>query len=828
MQKKEAINFKNLLITIVLVVALLLSAVCFSGCIDGLRSIIDKGNKIARIIVTDDISKYVSQSDTEANWSDITDSSDSQPDYIKVYPNGDAYDVYYIESQTLGLGIQRLLSYNQIIPESYQEVLAQRMMLLNNRNLFSASNNLYLANGTTTYLWKCNSSSCDNYDKVVTTTTTSSTDEKCPICNNPLTKKDSDGIFTPKGTYMNIHKNNMSGPASVLAGGGKAPLEFDELIVDGFDFSVYDYSIISQALGGYPQYESLHDVNDFSYMFEGLPCKKITIKNVKGLQGNKWDSRDEYLEDRINNYLIKKVEDFKSLDNGMYYTVDDFVDAINQQVSDESDKITKEMLILECNIYGYVDCPLSYSEILRAMLGLPEYDEQGNPVDVLQIFTDEINQDPYEMGLLPKEDGSPYTKDDTIYAFRRMYNAMPIPVLSDEQMETYYNTKTRYVNLSHMFENCTNLETVDFGNMFDGVTPNNLSYMFAGCTNLKNIDLSGINTKYVTDMSNMFATTAKQQNRSDSGFASRDEYLLDIINNHFIYFYSSLGTNLGDGPFESIKDFDDAVNKANEGSSDMFTFPPKQLLLLGLMIGFVDCPVTYNDYTMLDKNLTYEEYVAKAIDDPTSVGMPSKSSGTYTKGEINLYIKNEIQGILGNILILSEEELAEYYSPTKQAEVAVSKMGKLILGGENSTFTIGADTKTDNIFGESNIFSSIILPTVDDGVKIKLPYVYSQRKVAQTPDGISISYDGILEVTSESSGRVVSVMDPLITPSEIIPTDPSKNSSSEINTTTLLLTAGIGAGASAIVFAVVWLIASKTNKNKGEKTKKFIKIYHRW
>jgi hypothetical protein len=30
------------------------------------------------------------------------------------------------------------------------------------------------------------------------------------------------------------------------------------------------------------------------------------------------------------------------------------------------------------------------------------------------------------------------------------------------------------------------------------------------------------------------------------------------------------------------------------------------------------------------------------------------------------------------------------------------------------------------------------------------------------------------------------------------------------------------------VFAVVWLIASKTNKNKGEKTKKFIKIYHRW
>ena len=826
MQKKVAFNLKNLLITITLVVAMLLSAVCFSGCVDSLRSIIDNGYKIARIIVTDDISKYVSQSDTEANWKDITGSSDSQPDYIKIYLNGDAYDVYYIKSKTLGLEMEELLSYNQIIPETYQEWMTQRMMLLNNRNLFSASNNLYIANGTITYLWECNSSQCDNYEKVVTTTTTDSTDEKCPLCNGSLTKKYSDGIFTPNGTYMNIHKNNMSGPTNLLLdNAGTASLEFDELIVDGFDFSVYDYSIISQALGGYPQYESLHDVNDFSYMFEGLPCKKITIKNVTGLQGNKWNSRDEYLEDIINNHLIKEVEDFKSLDNGMYYTVDDFVDALNQQVSDESDKVTKEMLILQGNIYGYFDCPLSYSEVLRAMLGLPEYDDQGNPIDALQMLTDEINQDPYEMGLLPKEDGTPYTKDDTIYAVRRMYNAMPIPVLSDEQMEAYYNTKTRYVNLSHMFENCTNLETVDFGNMFDGVTPNNLSYMFAGCTNLKSVDLSGINTKYVTDMSNMFATTAKQQNRSDSGFASRDEYLLDVINNHFVYFSSLLEVELDGAPFETIKDFDDAVNKANEGSSD--TFGPKALLLYGLIIGFVDCPITYNDYTMLTENLTYDQYVAKAIESPTSVGMPNKSNGTYTKGEINLYIKNEIKEKIGDILVLSEEELAEYYSPTKQTKVAVSKMGELILGGDNSTFTIGADTKTDNMFGESNIFSSIILPTIDDGAKVKLPYVYGQRKVEQTPDGISISYDGILEVTSESSGRVVSVMEPLISPSEITPADPSKNASSGIGTTTLLLTAGISAGASAIVFVVVWLIASKANKNKGEKTKKFVKIYHR-
>ena len=216
MQKKVAFNLKNLLITITLVVAMLLSAVCFSGCVDSLRSIIDNGYKIARIIVTDDISKYVSQSDTEANWKDITGSSDSQPDYIKIYLNGDAYDVYYIKSKTLGLEMEELLSYNQIIPETYQEWMTQRMMLLNNRNLFSASNNLYIANGTITYLWECNSSQCDNYEKVVTTTTTDSTDEKCPLCNGSLTKKYSDGIFTPNGTYMNIHKNNMSGPTNLL------------------------------------------------------------------------------------------------------------------------------------------------------------------------------------------------------------------------------------------------------------------------------------------------------------------------------------------------------------------------------------------------------------------------------------------------------------------------------------------------------------------------------------------------------------------------------------------------------------------------------------
>jgi len=59
------------------------------------------------------------------------------------------------------------------------------------------------------------------------------------------------------------------------------------------------------------------------------------------------------------------------------------------------------------------------------------------------------------------------------------------------------------VDMSYMFQNCSNLESVDLSS-FDTGKVINMCNMFKGCTNLKTLDLSSFDTRNVTDMSYMF------------------------------------------------------------------------------------------------------------------------------------------------------------------------------------------------------------------------------------------------------------------------------------------------------------------------------------
>lgn len=60
-------------------------------------------------------------------------------------------------------------------------------------------------------------------------------------------------------------------------------------------------------------------------------------------------------------------------------------------------------------------------------------------------------------------------------------------------------------DLSHMFENCSSLVTID-GGMFtsDMEMTSNMEYMFAGCSLLESIDISRLSTSNVVDMSGLF------------------------------------------------------------------------------------------------------------------------------------------------------------------------------------------------------------------------------------------------------------------------------------------------------------------------------------
>lgn len=63
-------------------------------------------------------------------------------------------------------------------------------------------------------------------------------------------------------------------------------------------------------------------------------------------------------------------------------------------------------------------------------------------------------------------------------------------------------------NMASMFENCTRLVSINFGDNFDTSAVTNMSGMFAGDERLEELDLTGFNTESVTDMSRMFEALA--------------------------------------------------------------------------------------------------------------------------------------------------------------------------------------------------------------------------------------------------------------------------------------------------------------------------------
>ncbi len=87
------------------------------------------------------------------------------------------------------------------------------------------------------------------------------------------------------------------------------------------------------------------------------------------------------------------------------------------------------------------------------------------------------------------------------YSYAHMFSDLPVEKITIKNVTGL----TGLVDMSSMFENCVNLKTVDFGNLFENCQPTSLSRMFYNCPNLRNVDLTSIDTSKTTDMSDMFA-----------------------------------------------------------------------------------------------------------------------------------------------------------------------------------------------------------------------------------------------------------------------------------------------------------------------------------
>ena len=759
---------------------LTLSVICFvsivlSGCGLEIRKAFNAGLTINRIIFTNDPTKYYATDAETYDWSDY--GSNSMPKDVVLYKNGQGgADVVYMPSYYDSTSSNdsphapNLLSFSQWF--TYERNATgfdgSRALYLNNMYTFSGMARLYPLGGKTTYIHECQNADCKNYG--VGIEKDSSDTYNCEVCGEPMTCPYPDGTFHGDGTYSEAKYNWVTGKDAAIGTTGLKPLQFDELIVDGFDFDLPNFAIKNQQwIGQISDIEKNLDVDNYSYMFSDLPCKKITIKNIKGLQptGAKYSSRDEYLNYAINNIVVKE-EKYNALNNGTKYTLNSFVETYNSKITDDSQKTTNSKFLLDSLLLGYINCPITYDEYIEATYDM-----------TTDNFVDAVNADPKEYSFSNKADGQTYSKQEVLNKIKTdLYPAggefyTALPVCTEQELIDYYNSKTRKVNMSHMFENCSLLEEVDFGNLFDGVTPSDLSYMFANCPNLKDVNLSKIDTQYVTDMSNMFSITASIADKpAGSGkYTSRDEQLLDTINTTIVPNYIPELKKADGSLYTSVDEVLEAFNNAQSDSDDKLT---KEMLVIECNAIGIEIPVTYNDVTMIITGLSYKDFITAAINDPSSIGLGSKEDGTpYTEAEIQQMLLQEVSGAedLNITKLYTDKEIEEMYAPEEepddQDKTPVKKLGTLVLGGSNSKFVIANGTNVENMFSGNTAFSSIVLPNqIASDVSIDLPFAYktANGEICSSVDsasaGQSLSLYQKPKPTTPSTGVVVDVILP--------------------------------------------------------------------
>jgi surface protein len=718
---KNNFKLKRVAYFFAIVFCILLSSTLFFGCqqIVNLRKI-SNGYKINRIIFTDDLNKYSTNYEVELNKFDGVSGTNLN---MHAYKNGDGYDIVFCGDLSKNDDEIYLNRYEnncfKVFASVYGFGLDDGSMShsYNNSHLFSGIVSYNKLDGTSNYKFYCNNSNCTEYNKTVIKNSYDS-GYKCSVCNETLTFSQNVD-FIPNGDVFPVTKNWITDD-EIDGNKNLAPLAFDELVVDGYDFSAFTYSLLAQDFDAVKIGNGALNLNDYSYMFSDLPCKKITIKNTKGLDAVKYNSRDEYVVDKINNYLIKDVDQYKKYDNGTSYTIDGFLTAINNDATSDDQKQTKQQFIVNCVTNGYFDCPITFTEYLEV--------RYNTTIDQLVKKYNESNK---------KDDGSSYTKAEVIrkYTNSLLYSmgskdnceyGIGAPILNDEYFATYYtDNKTKYVNLSHMFENCTNLETVDFGNMFDGVTPTDISYMFANCPKLKNVNLSTIDTQYVTNMSNMFVSS-----KADS-FKNREEEMLCDLNSNIIYSIAAYaGTNaiIKDGGYATMDEFLAVIN-AMMGEEQTIG----NVAILGYVFG-AQWPVTYDEFTKYTIQLDYDTVCALAKANNKEFldqfSLQAKDGG-YSKDEVNELLKAYAkQSGLTNLC--SDDELIDRYNYNSQnTNRDITRLGTLTLGGENSMFAINSGTNTSNMFGSNNLFANIVMPNkIADDVAIDLPFTYKDNSGA--------------------------------------------------------------------------------------------------
>lgn len=204
-------------------------------------------------------------------------------------------------------------------------------------------------------------------------------------------------------------------------------------------------------------------------------------------------------------------------------------------------------------------------------------------------------------------------------------------------------------DLSYMFANCKNLESVDFGNFFDNIKPKDISYMFYNCPNLVYADLSSLDTSNVENAENMFNTNRKI-------YSTREDYLDEFVNTKAIPMLK-MSTDVAfeetnNGKPWTFEEFCLYFIQLDEDLKQAYAIEPEKtmqmvrmnIMMIGEGMLLIDpvVPISFDEYAGMYTDfeyITFEEFYKAVNNDPSILSLPAKDNGElYTEEEIKMQL----------------------------------------------------------------------------------------------------------------------------------------------------------------------------------------------
>ena len=156
---------------------------------------------------------------------------------------------------------------------------------------------------------------------------------------------------------------------------------------------------------------------------------------------------------------------------------------------------------------------------------------------------------------------------------------------------------------------------------------------------------------------------------------------------------------------------------------EQFKLQIKQKLILDLIMVMKhnDIPVTYDELTNYGFNMSFSEFVVAFNEDPSIFDMPAKEDGSvYSELEIKEWISNiTFEGLGFNLVLQDKLETKTEMKTIKVFDEQENVGTTIVLGGNDSRFVINENMNTKDMFG-SGYFSTIIAPTIQEGVEVEL------------------------------------------------------------------------------------------------------------